>query len=342
MPQQPPQVAKAILMSLGRRPTKLQVHFNPSSMVYTVENSTPQQSDDPKKRQTVATFSGKLSMDLQFDTTDTGDDVRQFTQKVARFMQASGNSELTASNAAAANPAARDSNGQPPHAQPVLCFQWGAYEFRGTMESFKETIDFFSEDGIPLRALVSITLARQDKIFDEETDFIGNTNGSLVPSSAGDSALSAATRGGDPGSARQLASDNGLESLRFTAGATLQVNASVRLNAAAGFSGAGSTGLQLPAGGGGGAIFGGQASAGVAASAGAFAGLETGRAAVSTTAQLDPTQMMPAVVSADTSTYSGASFSIGGAALNGGGAGLSADVGAKFSFSDRLLFDSDD
>src|SRR5271169_4622773 len=123
MPQQPPQVAKAILTSLGRRPTAIEVHFNPSSMVYTVENSTPQQSDDPKKRQTVATFSGKLSMDLQFDTTDTGDDVRQYTQKVARFMQASGNSELAASNAAAANPAARNSNGQPPHAQPVLSFQ---------------------------------------------------------------------------------------------------------------------------------------------------------------------------------------------------------------------------
>ncbi len=34
------------------------------------------------------------------------------------------------------------------------------------MESFKETIDFFSADGIPLRALVSIGLARQDNVFD--------------------------------------------------------------------------------------------------------------------------------------------------------------------------------
>ena len=224
-----------------------------------------------------------------------------------------------------------------------MSFEWGAYEFKGTMESFKETIDFFSADGVPLRALVSVTFARQDKVFDDDTDFAGSDTGaSLAPTSAGDSVLSVTTRLGDPGAARQLASDNGLESLRFTAGVTLQVGASVQLNAATGFSGGNSTGLQLPTGGGGGALFGGQSSAGVAASAGAFAGLETGRASLSTTAQLDPTRMLPAVIGADVSTHAGASFSLGGAANNGGGAGLSADVGAKFSFSDRLMFDSDD
>ena len=42
-----------------------------------------QQSGEPKKAQYVAQFSGKLTMDLQFDTTDTGSDVRTVTNQVA-------------------------------------------------------------------------------------------------------------------------------------------------------------------------------------------------------------------------------------------------------------------
>ncbi len=74
------------------------MHFNPASLVYSVENSVAQQSGGPKKVQYVAQFSGKLSMDLQFDTTDTGSDVRTFTNQVALFMQASGNATAAANN----------------------------------------------------------------------------------------------------------------------------------------------------------------------------------------------------------------------------------------------------
>lgn len=81
---------------------------------------------------------------------------------------------------------------------------------------------------------------------------------------------------------------------------------------------------------------------GVPATLGAFNGLETGRASTSTTAQLDPTRMLRATSGADVSTFSGASFSLGGSANNSSGAGLSASVGASFSFRDRLTFDNDD
>src|SRR5262245_52084071 len=148
MPAEPPKIAKAKLRSLGPDKTELEVHFNPISLVYSVENSSPQQSGDPKRRQFAAQFSAKLSMDLQFDNTDNGDDVRRDTLKVARFMQASGNAQAAAA-------AAASDDGTPPKAQPVLSFEWGAYHFQGTMESFKETIDFFSAEGVPLRALVS-------------------------------------------------------------------------------------------------------------------------------------------------------------------------------------------
>ena len=153
------------------------MHFNPESLVYSVENSVAQQSSGPKKVQYVAQFSGKLTMDLQFDTTDTGCDVRTFTNKVALFMQASGNASAEASNQAAsggkaASSANGGSQGTPAKAPPVLQFQWGTYIFKGIMDSFKETIDFFSAEGVALRALVSIGLSRQDQVFDEGAKLI--------------------------------------------------------------------------------------------------------------------------------------------------------------------------
>jgi len=370
MPQQPPQVAKATLTALPNG-TPVTVHFNPASLVYSVENSVAQQSGGPKKKQYVAQFSGKLTMDLQFDTTDTGSDVRTVTNQVALFMQASGNASAAAQNAAPPSDSG-NSSGPPPKAPPVLMFQWGTYQFQGIMDSFKETIDFFSADGVALRALVSIGLSRQDKVFDEGANLSGPSNaGSLVPSSSSDSAQSMATRGGDPSAARQLGASNGLESLRFTGGASLQVSGGVQLNPPAAFvtapsasAGAGlglgisvggvagiSAGASISASGGLsagvqvgglGPVFGSSASAGVMATAGAFAGLQTGRAQPSTTANLNPMQMLPSTSGADVASFSGASFSLGGAANSTGSAGLSTDVGTNFSFSNRLTFSRDD
>lgn len=357
MPQEPAKVAKATLKALPNG-TPVSVQFNPATLVYTVENSVAQQSGGPKKVQYVAQFSGKLTMDLQFDTTDSGDDVRTKTNAIAIFMQATGNA--TAAAQTANPPSPNGDQGPPAKAPPVLSFQWGTYEFRGIMDSFKEMIDFFSTDGVALRSLVSIGLSRQDLVFDEGSKLAGtSTSGSFVPTSENDSALSAATRGGDPSAARQLGTDNGLESLRFTGGVSLEVNASVSLNPPAAFvtsspvSGGLGLGFSTGAGVSAGITTGGQssglapsfgasASAGVPAAAGAFAGLQVGRATVSSTGRLKPMQMLVATVSNDVATSPGASFSLGGAANSSTSSGLSTDVGAQFSFKDRLTFSSDD
>jgi hypothetical protein len=382
MPATPPTVAKAKLYSVKDRSVFVEVHFNPTSLVYSVENATPQQGGDPKARQFAGQFTGKLTMDLQFDTTGTGDDVRIDTNKVANFLQPAGSTQPPGGTQ---DPPATGNKPDPAKAQPVVSFEWGSYSFQGVMESFRETIDFFSAEGVPLRAMVSIGLARQDQVL--AADLTGSTsshvNGSLIPTGEGGSPQKLASLGGDPSAARQLASANGLVSTRFTAGASLQVDAGVQLKPAAGFavsaSASGGLGLNLGASagagfsagisggagvslGGGfsagassnagfsarvsmasaGPVFGSSASAGVPATMGAFAGLETGRAQVSTTAQLDPMRMLRATAGASVATFPGASFSLGGAANNASGAGLSADVGSNFSFSRRLTFDSDD
>jgi hypothetical protein len=74
-------------------------------------------------------------MDLIFDTTPTGEDVRISTEKVARFMEP-------------------DENKIP----PIVQFEWGTYTFQGMMESYRETIDFFAANGVPLRASINLTL----------------------------------------------------------------------------------------------------------------------------------------------------------------------------------------
>lgn len=369
-------VVKATLRALPNG-DPVPVHFNPASLVYTHENSSEKQGRDPKRRQHVGDFTAKLTMDLQFDTTDSGKDVRQFTSSVELFMVSSAK--------ASKQPAKKGANAPAP---PVLSFDWGVYHFQGFMESFKETIDFFSADGVPLRALVSIGLARQDNVIDPGSEDVKSDPISLVATSDGDSATEAGARGGDQNAGRALASANGLENPRFTNGATLQVAAGIQLNAAvgfvasasagaaagfsagasaglgAGFSAGASAGFGFGAGAGisagasagigvsvsagagaqfslvgGGAVFGSTASAGVPLTAGAFAGLETGRATISTTAQLDPTRMLPATVGSNVSTGAGASFALGGVAL--APSGFSTDVGAQASFKGQLTFDGE-
>jgi len=395
----PPTVVKATLTALPDG-NPVTVHFNPSSLVYTLQNSSPQQGGDPKRRQHAAQFSGKLTMDLQFDTTNTGADVRTDTSLIALMMQP----------ANASNQQSSSGNGTNQPAPPVVSFDWGVYQFQGVLDSFKETIDFFSADGIPLRSLVSIGLTRQDQTLSAVPD-IGqqSSQSSLVPtagdgadsndetspgstpSASGTSLTAIATQGGDPNATRALASANNIENPRFTGGATLEVSSGIQLNPAVGFvasasAGAGASGglgLSLTAGAGvsggigvsagigisggagvssgvslgigasvssniggqvtlaagGGALFGSTASAGVPATMGAFAGLETGRATVSTTAQLNPLQMLPSTVGSDVSASAGASFGLGGIAL--AQTGFSSNVGASTSITDRLTFDGD-
>jgi hypothetical protein len=100
-----------------------------------------------------------------------------------------------------------------------------------------------------------------------------------------------------------------------------------------------SAGGQVTLAPGGGALFGSTMSASVPATLGAFAGLEVGRATISTTANLDPARMLPATVGSNVSAGANASFGLGGIAL--AQTGFSTDVGASFSFSDRLTFDGD-
>jgi hypothetical protein len=259
------------------------VDFNPSALEYSITLNT--QGEGGKTQQAASRASAKLNLELVFDSTDTGEDVRNKTNKVELM--------LGPPNKSAAK-------GAPPPAPPMVTFEWGAFKFQGVVDSFKQSMDFFSANGVPLRAAVSLSMAQPEYQFDQKGGgATAAVAGTMVLPDGDASSLAAA--GGDPGAARGIAGANGLESLRASAGFEVSVGAGVSIGAAAGFAAGGGAnaglgadfgfgagaraglGLGVAAGvgvgagvsGGFAAGFGGSASASVSATDGAFAGLHT-------------------------------------------------------------------
>jgi len=81
-----------------------------------------------------------LTMDLFFDTTDSGVDVRLYTELILALTNL--NSDT--------------------HAPPRLMFIWGTLIFPCVLESVTQRYTYFNSLGMPLRATLSITLKGYD------------------------------------------------------------------------------------------------------------------------------------------------------------------------------------
>jgi hypothetical protein len=314
------------------------VHFNPTTLQISIANTLEDKGQGKEKKQYVTKSSAKLSMDLIYDSTHDGTDVRLQTGKIAKLME----------------PAKREGdNAAPPS---VVLFEWGTFKFQGLVESYKETIDFFAPTGVPLRASINLTLASQDKVFESLSQGSDSKFEPLVQNLAtsSESLTDVATQAGNPNAARAIAANNGLESIRFPAGA-IALSAEIQLSPAAAFAsgqaglsagfGAGiSAGIGIDFGasfgvsGGGNLAIGGQASAGIAASEGAFAGLRIAANPTGPPVRLDPTLLRATNASLNRSTGPNASFQVGGQAELESSGGLRADVGATASLQSRIQF----
>ena len=278
------------------------MHFNPASLQYTVSNK--EQGQGAKKKQHVSETSAQLSMDLVFDTTDTGRDVRVDTGEIVKLL----------SPDAKAKKAPR-----------MVEFSWGTYSFTGVIEQYKETLDFFSADGVPLRASVSLTLSSKELTFADPDRAGASVDGDVTPDTvdvaepAGggpqNSPASIANALGAPRAARAIAAANGAASLRFGVEGGLTVSAGAGVSASAG------VGLGL--------------GAGIGASAGASASLHAGvsagaAASISGGVTLTPAAAFSVGASAGAGIGIGAGGGFGISA--GGGIGVSAGAGAGLGF----------
>jgi len=331
--------------------TPVPVCFNPASLEYSITLNA--QGAGGQTQQATSQASAKLTMELLFDSSDTGDDVRKQTHKIELLLQPAGGT-----GSGTANP--------PTAVPPNVTFSWGAISFSGIVDSFKQTMDFFSAEGVPLRASISLSLSQSNYQFDQaDSGKSAGVDGSLSALASGGSPFGLALLGGDPSAARAIATLNGLESLRAEAGGAVGIGGTVTIGAAVGFSasagagagfglglGAGATagagfgvsagasaragfGVSAGAGFGAGASAGfsvgasasagGQTSAGIGASAGAFSSLRTDRSS-DAGRYFDPARIVAGA--AASATFPGAVFDVTGRALGQGDSSFKADVGA--------------
>src|ERR1700724_31044 len=112
------------------------LQFNPATLKLAYSNDN-KGGDQPggSSKQFVGSGTSKMSVELLFDTTETNDDVRETTKKVAKFIQPKGEKDPKSKRV-------------PPEVQ----FEWGTFIFRGVIDSMSETLEYFSEEGKPLRA----------------------------------------------------------------------------------------------------------------------------------------------------------------------------------------------
>lgn len=339
------------------------VQFNPTTLQYSLQNTLEKRGRDANAAQFVSQSSAKLELDLLFDSTHDGSDVRVTTRKLRDFLKPQ-----------------QDQHDAP----PVVGFAWGTFRFKGLAESFRETLDFFSSEGVPLRSTIKLTLAAQNArdIFTDEDisavaegmaaeveltpvpdsgvsrgdaaangfDNMRRPDSSVAAVASGKVQLKAAagfsagagfgasagagfgaSAGGALGASAGLGLGGGA-GIGLGAGAGLSASASAGFSAgaSAGFSAGTSAGFSAnaSAGVGFGATAGASASAGVSASLGAFGGLRT-----SATVTRQGSALVAASASASLPATSG-QFALGGAAISSTSSGLRADVG----ISARLRF----
>ncbi|MEW6218530.1 MAG: hypothetical protein AB1634_03230 [Thermodesulfobacteriota bacterium] len=259
-----PQLAKAVLIPMhGDEPERdtsryLVVQFNPASLRVTLSNSLRADNrggagGGGPAAQFVEKSESTLAVELLFDTSvahehgtevvlgeggqgqtvsaearaAAGSDVRQLTKRIAEaFMQP------------------RDADSPRPRAPQRCRFQWGSFAFTGMLASYNETLDFFSPEGVPLRATVSLTF-KEDRFQFDIAGLPGSGQSaapplpSFAPGGEGVSAdQAAASSGRDPKDWRAVALYNGLENPRFTPAAGLSIPApGVQLTATSGISG---------------------------------------------------------------------------------------------------------
>jgi hypothetical protein len=216
------------------------VHFNPETLklsyTVTVKADTGSKNSSDQSAQQSSSSSAKLAVDLVFDTTDLfedqqdGADVRQqVTSKIVAAFVAPPDPE-------GANP------GKPIPANPCL-FLWGTFQFVGLVDSYNETLEFFSASGVPLRAAVSISLTENRYKVTNIPQRVPGQAQPLPPGSQIGPALSSA--GMDPTDWRGTALANGMETPRFSASGSINVGIGASLSASA--SAAGGAGFSVGA-----------------------------------------------------------------------------------------------
>lgn len=215
---------------------KVKVQFNPETLKVSYSNQSTSSSggdkSSTKPKQFVGGGSIKLSLQLWFDVNATStlpegkeqvDDVRLLTSDVAYFIT-------------------QQENVKPP-VPPGVRFIWGSFLFDGVVESLEESLEFFSYDGKPQRASVTLSMSGQKLLAPTpSSSAAGSGPGGGVPGTApmtpapAGSSLQSLTAGISGGLDWQsIAAANGIDNPRLLQpGQLLNLNAGVSGSLSAG------------------------------------------------------------------------------------------------------------
>lgn len=313
------EMAKADLRLKDSKEAKFKCQFNPSTLRTTYTN---QFGDDPPNGHARVT-TAKLDVELIFDTTDTG---------VSVYQQLFALEELTRSKA-------QKDKDKPDGKVPVVEFWWAIKIFQGVIESLTHTIDYWSYDGVPLRATVQLSLKETNHSLTEHDKRTASRKSNEVsinnqadnvaaiePPSGPKGTTDVATKAGNSSAGRTIAAQNGLESMRgganasasASANASASASASATASASASASVVGALSVSASAKLGAAASF--KMSGGISAGAGAGASLGFGLGA-------------SAGASASAGIGAAAGIGLSGGAAIGGGAGIGIGGGVSIGAS---------
>lgn len=194
-------MAKVLIIVMKKSGTKwtegekIPVLYYPSQYTQEKDATYPNVEDLGKTNR--IQFSGRkpesLSMNLFFDTYNTGEDVRIHTNKITDLME-------------------YDSQGNPP---PVLKIVWGKMNFTCVLEHVTKTFTMFLQEGVPVRATLDCRFKeyRDESAQQASPSSEGTTKVQTVK--AGDSMSSMANDAyGDPGKWRDIAEANNISNPR--------------------------------------------------------------------------------------------------------------------------------
>jgi hypothetical protein len=208
------------------------VHFNPETLklsyTITVKADTGSKNSSSQASQQSSSSSAKLAVDLVFDTTDLFED-QQDNADVTKVVTG----KIVSAFVAPPDPQGAP-GGKPVPANPCL-FLWGTFQFVGLVDSYNETLEFFSASGVPLRSAVSLSLTQSRYKVSNIPQRTPGVAQPLPPNQPISPALSSA--GQDPTDWRGAALGNGLETPRFSAGVSLNVGIGADVSASASASG---------------------------------------------------------------------------------------------------------
>lgn len=136
---------------------RVSVQFNPETLRVQFANqivpprnpAAAQDQSENASTQFVGRGTTKLSVQLWFDVTalpsdKSAGDVRELTKDVIYFIMPQ-----------------QDEDDRNVYRPPGIRFVWGSFKFDGIVEGLDESLEFFSSDGRPLRASITMNLSQQ-------------------------------------------------------------------------------------------------------------------------------------------------------------------------------------